>query len=140
MRWYGRNQIRQFVFTVVLAGLACTGSLYSSFAQVPESPWTTVATLDSVEVSYIMYRKADNENNGVVVKLVNRRPSAVGYRFTIIFRSTDGGEEAHKASGILGSLEMKTGESSGLFWIPFKDGSQLAEVGIRGFRAERFPG
>jgi hypothetical protein len=31
---------------------------------------------------------------------------------------------------------MKTGENDGLFWIPFRDGRSIGEVGLRGFDIE----
>ncbi len=107
-------------------------------AQVPkpaESPWRHVAILDSVSISYLMYREADNANNGVVVKLNNLTDQRIAYSFGIVFRGSEGREELRSVFGELNPHEMKTGEMDGLFWIPFDDGTQLSEVGFRGFKA-----
>jgi hypothetical protein len=34
---------------------------------------------------------------------------------------------------------METGESAGLYWIPFTDGRSIGEIGLRGIRVERMP-
>jgi hypothetical protein len=96
-----------------------------------EGAWTHIVTADGVQFAYIFYSKADNENNGVVVRLRNENDSAVRYAFTIIFRGPEG-EATAQAEGRLGPGEMKTGEPDGLFWIPFTDGRRVGEVGLRG--------
>ena len=88
---HSRAGLRTSLLSVV--GICAAFGSWSAYAQSPESAWTHVAELDSVDISYIMYRRADNENNGVVVKLINRRRSPVDYEFEIIFRATVGREE-----------------------------------------------
>lgn len=96
-----------------------------------DGAWTPIVERDGVQFAYIFYGKADNENNGVVVRLRNRNDHAVRYVFTIIFRAT-GAEATARAEGHLEAGEMKTGEEDGLFWIPFTDDTRIREVGLRG--------
>lgn len=101
-----------------------------------EDAWTTIVATKGVRFDYVFYRKADNENNGVVIRLRNENEVAVRYAFTIIFRGPAGDKTA-QAEGRLQPGEMKTGESDGLFWIPFKHGRRVAEVGLRGIEITR---
>lgn len=96
-----------------------------------EGAWTHIVTTDGVQFAYLFYSKADNENNGVVIRLRNENDTAVRYAFTIIFRGPEG-EATARAEGRLGPGEMRTGEEDGLFWIPFTDGRRVGEVGLRG--------
>jgi hypothetical protein len=104
-----------------------------------EGAWTHIVTADGVQFAYIFYSKADNENNGVVIRLRNENNTAVRYGFTIIFRGPEG-EATAQAEGRLGPGEMKTGEPDGLFWIPFTDGRRVGEVGLRGIDVTPLPG
>ena len=103
-----------------------------------EDAWTPIVTKGGVEFTYLFYSKADNENNGVVIRLRNENETAVRYAFTIIFRGPAGKATAH-ADGDLGPGETKTGEQDGLFWIPFKDGRRIGEVGLRGIDVTPLP-
>jgi hypothetical protein len=96
-----------------------------------DAAWNDIAVIDGVRFSYIYYAAADHVNDGVVVKLENRRQSAVNVAFTIIFRSP-GAEVTDRFSTILRPGEMKTGENDGLYWIPFGRGESIGEVGLRG--------
>jgi len=96
-----------------------------------DAAWNDIAIIDEVRFSYIYYAAADHVNDGVVVKLENRRQSAVNVAFTIIFRSP-GAEVTDRFSTILRPGEMKTGENDGLYWIPFGRGESIGEVGLRG--------
>ncbi len=35
-------------------------------AAASDYPWTLVTAIDSVEISYLFYSEADNQNNGIV--------------------------------------------------------------------------
>jgi hypothetical protein len=88
---------------------------------------------EGVSFSYIFYQHADHSNNGVVLKLTNANDYAVNYRFKIIFRA-EGATVVEPVVGTLKAREVKTGDAEGLFWIPFKDGRAIAEVGLRGYK------
>jgi len=96
-----------------------------------DTAWTPIVERGGVQIGYIFYGKADNENNGVVLRLDNENDRAVRYDFTVIFRGP-AGEATARASGELGPGEMKTGDGDGLFWIPFRDGRRVGQVGLRG--------
>ena len=46
--------------------------------------WTFLYQTDSVTVYFIWYAKADNKNDGVVIKLVNKNNIRVNYNFDLI--------------------------------------------------------
>ncbi|HHP7238169.1 hypothetical protein [Longibacter sp.] len=96
-----------------------------------EAAWNDIAMIDGVHFSYIYYAAADQLNDGVVVKLENRRQRAMNVAFTIIFRSP-GAEVEDRFDTVLRPGEMKTGENDGLYWIPFGPGDSIGEVGLRG--------
>lgn len=96
-----------------------------------DTAWTPIVEKNGVRFGYIFYSKADNQNNGVVIRLRNQNDRPVRYAFTVIFRGP-GGEATARAQGRLAPGEMKTGEKDGLFWIPFTDGRRVGEVGLRG--------
>jgi len=100
--------------------------------------WKSILRHEGVEFLYIFYREADSENNGVVLKLVNWNEYPVRYRFRIIFRS--GQEERFEiVSGEIDAHSMLTGEAAGLFFIPFRDGRTIGEIGLKGYRVDRLP-
>jgi hypothetical protein len=96
-----------------------------------DTAWTHIVEKQGVHFGYIFYSHADNENNGVVLRLQNQNDRPVRYDFTVIFRGP-AGEATARANGRLGPGEMKTGDKDGLFWIPFRDGRRVGEVGLRG--------
>lgn len=104
-----------------------------------EDAWTPIVTRNGLHIDYLFYREADSENNGVVLRLRNRNEYSVRYEFTVIFRSPRGRVTTSKAEGSLAAGRMKTGENPGLFWIPFRDGTRVAEVGLRGIEVRRTP-
>lgn len=113
------------------AGQDSTGVPLDTARAWHEDAWSTIVTRDRLTVSYIFYGKADTENNGLVLRLENRNDHPVRYAFTVIFRGPEG-EATGQADGQIGAQSMKTGESAGLFWIPFRDGRTVGEVGLRG--------
>lgn len=98
--------------------------------------WRPLLEHEGVVFKYIFYAEADNENNGVVVLLMNTNDYAVQYRFKMVFKSGDT-EVVEMVEGEIGPHAAKTGDSSGLFWIPFPDGRVISEVGMRGYRVAR---
>jgi hypothetical protein len=110
-------------------------------AQEPERRWSDevwkpIITHNGVAFAYIFYSEADNVNNGVVVRLHNRNAYPIRYRFRIVFRTWRGEEHVEPVTGVLEAGQMKTGEQDGLFWIPFRDGRSVGEVGLRGYAIE----
>lgn len=101
-----------------------------------QDAWTPIVTQEGVRIGYIFYSKADTRNNGVVLRLQNGNHYPVRYAFTIIFRGPKGKATA-RAEGTLQPGEMKTGEKDRLFWVPFKDGRRIGEVGLRGVEVTR---
>lgn len=109
-----------------------TSSTADSVQTWHEDAWTPIVEQEGVGVSYIFYPDADNDNNGVVLRLRNSNDVAVRYGFTIIFRAPNA-ERSASVEGHLDPGEMKTGDSEGLFWIPFPEGEHdIGEVGLRG--------
>lgn len=103
--------------------------------------WTPLLKHGGVDFSFIFYREADNINNGVVIKLVNTNAYAVDYRFKVVFKPAEGeGEHVEQVEGRLEAYEARTGDTGGLFWVPFKDGREIAQVGLRGYKVERAAG
>mgnify|MGYP006297243059 CR=1 FL=1 len=98
-----------------------------------QDAWTPIATRQGLRFAYLFYQKADNANNGVVIRLYNTNPYALRYAFTVVFR-TPNAERTARATGAIAARAMKTGEGDGLFWIPFPDGRTIGEIGLRGIR------
>ena len=89
-------------------------------------------------IRYLFYSQADNVNNGVVLRLDNHGSQRISYRFVALFRS--GEAQAERAvSGQLHPGESVTGDSDGLFFIPFADGRSVEQIGLRGLRIRRLP-
>lgn len=126
----------------VASGQGADSTAADSSRGVPawhEDAWTEIITHDGVRFTYIFYSKADTENNGVVVRLQNQNPFPVRYAFTIVFR-TPTAERSARTEGQLDAGEMKTGDTDGLFWIPFTEpGQTIGEIGLRGIRVVRAP-
>jgi hypothetical protein len=111
-----------------------------ALAQTPpgEGAWKPVATEDSVAIRYLFYSQADNVNNGLVLRLDNRGSARIAYRFIALFRSGEAQAE-REVSGLLKAGESVTGDSDGLFFIPFPDGRTVEQIGLRGLRIRRLP-
>ncbi len=106
-----------------------------------EEPWWTDAwkpllTYQGVEVTYLFYAEKDGTYEGVVLRLHNRNNFPVACRFQVVFRADDGSEEVAWVADTLRAGEMRTGGLSGLFWMPFRDGRSVAELGLRKIRIE----
>lgn len=125
---------------IVGLGLA---SVSGAWGQAPEAPpdttgpwhddaWTRIVEREGVRIDYIYYPDADNEHDGIVVRLTNDNDVPVRYAFTLIFRAPDADTTA-TVRGRLDAGQMKTGDEAGLFWIPFPDQDRsLGEIGLRG--------
>jgi hypothetical protein len=101
-----------------------------------EDAWTRIIERNGLEISYIFYSKANNLNDGVVLRLRNRNDYPVRYAFTIIFRGPEARATA-PVEGILTPGEMRTGDESGLFWVPFENQRTIGELGLRDVRVTR---
>ena len=133
-----------------LLGMIGLGLVWGGTArgQVPDSPpdtirpwfkdaWTHVIEKDGVRIAYIYYPEADDENDGIVLRLTNTNDETVWYAFTIIFRAATA-DTSMEVGGRLGAGQMKTGDRAGLFWIPFKgQDRRLGEIGLRGLEIWR---
>lgn len=120
------------VMLMVVAGYADVA------AQTPsqiEKAWKPLLQHEGVAFTFLFYPEANTQHNGVVIRLHNQNPYAVRYQFTIVFRSEDT-EHTENVAGFLDAGQRKTGELDGLFWVPFKDGSSISHVGLRGYRIE----
>ncbi|GIV59851.1 MAG: hypothetical protein KatS3mg043_0940 [Rhodothermaceae bacterium] len=121
-----------------LAGFAVAGPLLAQPRTAGEWAWKPILMHEGVRFEYLFYPAADNFNNGVVVKLTNTNDHPVAYRFTIIFRA-EGATHEEYVEGRLAAREIRTGDAAGLFWVPFRDGRSIGEVGLRGFRVTPLP-
>ncbi len=101
-----------------------------------EEAWKVLFEHEGVRFLYVFYPRADAINDGVVVMLQNQNEYRVRYRFTIVFESPEG-EVSADVEGLLESLEMKTGDADGLFWVPFDDERSLGAIGVRNYKITR---
>lgn len=121
------------LFRIVLIGMLAGSAAGKLQAQTAgDWAWKPLFEHRGVAFEYIIYRRANNEHYGLVLKLANTNAYAVDYHFDIVFRSR-GAERVETAVGHLGAGEVKTGDAEGLFWIPFSDDRPIGEVGIRGY-------
>ncbi len=98
--------------------------------------WTFLYQKDSVAAYFIWYEKADNQNDGVVVKLVNQNNFKVNYNFDLIFLA-DTLKHTVNVNGVLNPNEIKTGSTQGLFWVPFKNAISISDIGVYNFTVIR---
>jgi hypothetical protein len=102
-----------------------------------DDAWTPITEQNGLRVSYIYYPEADNEHDGVVLRLINDNEEPVRYAFTLIFRAPTA-DTSVSVRGRLGAGEMKTGDNAGLFWVPFRgEDRNLGEIGLRGLSVIR---
>lgn len=128
-----------------LLGLAMlgVGAVSAAGGQVPkttpdssetwhEDAWTPIVTQNGVGIAYIYYPQADNEHDGIVLRLRNETMVPVRYAFTVVFRAPDA-ETTAVVQGRLQPGQTKTGDKAGLFWVPFKGQDRsIGEIGLRG--------
>ncbi len=131
----GIQTIKRFCTGRVLSCLVISFIIIGSAeltAQTTSTDWAWKVLLrhEGLEFAYIFYNKADNYNNGIVLKLTNRNEYEVSYRFKMVLRSDDREVEI-PVFGELAAKSMKTGEQDGLFFVPFKDGTEISELGLR---------
>jgi len=132
--------VRRGGLQTVLLG-AVVWSLIGLRAIAQEEPWWTAVwkpllTYRGVEITYLFYAERDGTYEGVVLRLHNRNDFPVACRFQVVFRANDGSEEVAWVADTLRAGEMRTGGLSGLFWMPFRDGRSVAELGLRKIRIE----
>lgn len=127
-----------------VVGLLCLMGSSLAHAQLPTPTdfagkwaWKPIMTHEGLSFSYIFYAEADTENNGVVLLLQNTNDYAISYAFKLLLRSEKEELFVEEVKGTLKAKEAKTGSKDGLFWIPFKDGSSVAAVGLRGYKITR---
>lgn len=130
----------RFVGAVVLMGLLTAAPIDAQSREAPsdtveawhQEAWTEIVRRKGVSISYLFYPEADNEHNGVVLRLRNHNDHPVRYAFSVIFRAPEADSSA-TVRGHLGPGEMKTGDEAGLFWIPFReDEYHIGEIGLSG--------
>ncbi len=120
----------------VYAGLLSPSHAEAQPRTAGEWAWKPILLHEGVRFEYLFYRAADNANNGIVVKLTNHNAYPVRYYFKVVFRA-GAAVRVEEVEGNLEAKEIKTGESAGLFWVPFEDGRTIGEIGLRGFRITR---
>lgn len=99
-----------------------------------EDAWTPIVTQNGVSITYIYYPQADNEHDGIVLRLRNETEVPVRYAFTLVFRAPDA-ETTAVVQGRLQPGQTKTGDKAGLFWMPFKGQDRsIGEIGLRGLK------
>ena len=118
--------------STVLLGLALVLRAAAQ-EKASEKAWKTLLQHQGVTFKYIYYRKADSQNDGVVLMLENSSDMAVTYTFTIVFWTENEELEAN-ASGRLAPGERRTGDAAGLFWVPFRDGRSIGSIGLRSYK------
>lgn len=123
---------------LALTGLVALAGVANAQRPAGDWAWRHVHTQDSVSVRYLFYSEADNVNNGVVLRLDNESSVPVSYRFTALFRSGDAQRE-RLVEGVVPARSILTGDDEGLFFIPFPDGREVTQIGLRGFRVRRLP-
>ena len=97
-----------------------------------EDAWTRIVEQEGVRISYIYYPEADNEHDGIVLRLINENDVPVQYAFTLVFRAPEA-DTSVVVRGRLAPGEMKTGDDAGLFWVPFRgEDRSVGEIGLRG--------
>ena len=109
-------------------------SLTAVFSQ--KDYWKPLIEKEGLSVSFIYYTEADNINNGVVIRLKNKNDYSIDYRFTLIFRSEEN-DTTEMIQGRLKPDEIIAGSSDNLFFIPFRDKSDIYELGISDFKVTK---
>lgn len=138
-----RGVLEVLVGVVVLGLLSVPEAVGQESGSAPDSAdawhedaWTQMVERNGLRIAYIYYPEADNEHDGVVLRLVNDKEVPLRYRFTLIFRAP-GDEATVPVRGRLPPGEMRTGDDAGLFWIPFKENDRpIAEIGLRGLEVD----
>ena len=108
----------------------CVLFVTNTFAQNKFDPWKKLVEENHCKVSFIFYSKADNYDNGIVIKIENKNKFFIEYRFIVIVRTaTVEKEKIFKGEITAGGI--KTGSNNNLFWIPKINGKSITEVGIK---------
>lgn len=100
------------------------------YAQGKDYPWQKILEKEGLKISFIFYSSSIKGNNGVVLKLHNKSDKLLKYNFEIVFKN-DTLEHTEIVSGKINPYETITGSEKKLFWVPFKNGSSIGEVGVR---------
>jgi hypothetical protein len=105
----------------------------ASIAQ-DDKAFTTLYSGSGFDVKFIYYSEGTGKkDNGVVVLLINRNNYSIKYSFELIFRTPEK-DKSIILTGKLSAGERRTGSDDNLYFLPFKDKSSIAEVGIRKVR------
>ena len=125
------------VFTKLYCALSFLMLSNLILPQNNEGPFKKLYDNHGLIVSFIFYSEGDGEkNNGVVIYLENKNEYDILFKFALIFRAVNIDREK-LTTGTLKAKEKRTGSNDGLFFIPFKDGRSLSEVGIRNVRVSK---
>ena len=133
MLWRMRSHARCMPLLYMIMFLS-TPAAAQQFAG--EEAWRELFVHQGVRFLYVFYPKADAVNDGVVMMLQNQNDYWIHYRFTIVFESLEGTTSA-EVEGKMESLEMKTGDAEGLFWIPFEDMRSIGAIRIKDYKVTR---
>lgn len=96
-----------------------------------EEAWQPFFRHEGVAFSFVHYRRADNQNAGIVLRLINENDYAVRYSLGPAFLAASrAGDEWRRgrAGGTLEASQVKTGSPDGLFWMPFTGVVDIAEM------------
>ena len=103
-----------------------------------EDAWVLVYEQDGVALSYLYYPHAQADQSGVVLRVQNNTDEAICYAFTAIFRPAKRTNEIDPvegdAEGMVPPHTLRTGESAGLYWVPFEGRVPVSEIGLRGLQ------
>lgn len=114
----------------------CVVVLNISYAQNKVDPWKKLVEEKNCNVSFIFYSKANNVNNGLVIKIENKNDFNINFEFTIIAKSNNKMKEK-TFKGIIGRGKIITGSNNDYLWIPKLNGESIAEVGIKKWKFSR---
>lgn len=121
------KKIVKILFICLLLTKISSAQDYNSFA------WKALAEKDGLKISFIFYAKANNNKNGIVLKIINDNNYTAVYSFTLIFKA---GEEI-KEENIYDEInpkQIKAGTNDGLFFLPFDKSKTISELGIKRFK------
>ncbi len=101
-----------------------------------EDAWVPIYEEVGVALSYLYYPEAQADQSGVVMRVQNHTDESICYAFTAIFRPAERTDTIEpiegEAQGTVPPHTLRTGESAGLYWVPFEGRVPVSEIGVRG--------
>ncbi len=111
----------------------------SNFAQNGNENLNRLFDYKGLEAKFLFYREGNGiSDNGVVLLLKNQNDFDIDYKFDLVFNGTKFTSEK-SVQGKLSAGEIKTGSNSGLFFLPFRDSTNvLYEIGVKKIRITKY--